>query len=621
MKKKIKPKDTFEIDNKSLGRLRLEIVTIIVFFLAILTRLWFLQGIEAKTYRQLAEQNRTRILPIEAPRGVIFDRHGQLLVKNRLSLTVSLSQKQAGNHRLISKLAKLLSVSKKEIKKQLKSKKSSDLRAKPIRRDVSVEVVSYIQEHQKQFPGVRIKVEPVRQYTNGSLASHVLGYVGEISDQELKLKSFSSYRPGELVGKDGVEKSYENVLHGNNGYEVIEVNAANKPVKLLRKTNPSPGNDLKLTIDKDIQLSAEQALAKGIEKVKKGKYKHADAGAAVVMSPKNGEILAMASYPGYDPTNFVTGISSDLWSKLTSKESHFPLNNRAIMSSYPIGSTFKVVTAAAGLATGVVNPSSVVVCRGRWSGFGKRWLKWGWKRSGHGAVKLVTAIKVSCDIYFYEVGYRIYRRGQEELQQWARRFGLGKKTEVDLPGETAGRVPDKKWKRQWNKNWPENQAWFPGDTVNLAIGQGDLLVTPLQLANIYAAIANGGLLYQPHVVKEVLATNGKDSYQIPSKVIGKLDLPAKSIQIIGTGLREVTKKGGTAGSVFRGFPVPVAGKTGTAEVIGKDDFAFFVAYAPADDPQYVVAVVIEQGGHGGSAAAPVAKEIFSDIFGVANQTK
>ncbi len=287
------------------------------------------------------------------------------------------------------------------------------------------------------------------------------------------------------------------------------------------------------------------------------------------------------------------------------------------MSGYPTGSTFKVVTALAGLANGIVNPATTFICRGRWNGWGSGWTKWGWKRSGHGKVNLLRAITVSCDVYFYELSYRLYKKDNEALQFWARKLGLGSKTGIDLPGETKGRVPDKKWKKAFNKNWPENQTWFPGDTVNMAIGQGDVLLSPLQLAVVYSTIIKDGVSYQPHIVKQILTTDGKVVADISPKIKSTISLPASYFEDIKAGLKKVTTSPeGTASRIFRGFPIPVAGKTGTSEVAGKDDFAFFAAYAPADNPKYVITVVVEQGGHGGSIAAPAARRILSDIYHV-----
>jgi len=606
-----------EIEDATLVRIKI-LATLVAIMLSVLTvRLLFLQVIKGDSFKMMAEENRIRAINITAPRGKIYDRNHGLLINNRLAMALTIMPKSFKNKRLLKRLSKLLGMPVNEIDKQISSKRSNPLKPKVVKRDISNELVAYIKEHQDKFPGIEIISEPIRDYPNKNLAAHVLGYLGEISDKEIELSKNKDYDLGDLIGKSGVEKEYENILRGSKGIEYIEVDAANRPIRTIKREEPDPGNNLILTIDKKIQASAESALTNAIEHAKKGKFKHAAAGAIVVMDPNNGEILAMASRPSYDPEIFIGGISNKQWNDLNSKSSLYPLNNRALMSSYPTGSTFKVVTALAGLANGIINPVTTFVCAGRWNGWGNGWTKWGWKRSGHGKVNLTRALTVSCDVYFYELSYRMYKKDNEALQYWARKLGLGSRTGIDLPSETRGRVPDKKWKKAFNKSWPENQTWFPGDTVNMAIGQGDVLLSPLQLANVYSTIVKDGVDYQPHIVKQILTTDGKVAADISPKVKNTLQLPAGYFEDIKNGLKKVTTSPeGTASSVFRNFPIPVGGKTGTSEVAGKDDFAFFAAYAPADDPKYVIAVVVEQGGHGGSTAAPAVRQILGDIYNI-----
>lgn len=611
----IKPKEQ-DIEDRTITRMGVLAAFVAVTFSILAIRLWFLQAVGSEYYKKMAEENRIRTVNINASRGIIFDRNRQPLAVDRLALTLTITPAYANDRALIKQLSKVLGMSVSDIKKQISSRKVDPLKPRVIKRDLSADTVAYIKEHQGEFPGVEIIDEPIRDYPNGSLASHILGYISEISESEIGQEDFKDYDLGDLIGKSGVEKQYESVLRGTKGIEFLEVNATNKPIRTLKREEPDPGNNLVLTIDKNIQESAERALAGAIENAKKQKYPNANAGAIVVMDPRNGELLAMASYPTYDPRLFSGGISTEQWAFLNNESNLYPLNNRALMSGYPTGSTFKVLTAIAGLRTGVITPNTTFFCKGRWTGFGGRWVKWCWKRSGHGRRNLASALTVSCDVYFYEVAYLLQRRGQEELQLWSRKLGLGSKTGIDLPGETPGRIPDKKWKRAFNKSWPENQAWFPGDTVNMAIGQGDVLVSPLQLAVVYSAIANRGKVYRPHVVKEILSTDNQMKTAHTSEV-RQLDIPAADFDAIREGLKQVTSSPeGTAAGVFAGFPIPVAGKTGTSEVFGQDDYAFFAAYAPADEPKYVITVVIEQGGKGGQAAAPAARRILGDIYGL-----
>ena len=598
--------------------IRVDILVAIVFIAlsVIVMRLWYLQALNGEKYGVFAEENRIRSLPVRAPRGKILDRERRPLAVNRLAFTMTLIPEKMDDEKLLSRISELLEIPLERIKNQVESKLVDPLMPRVIKRDVSPDIVAYVKEHADKFPGVEIIDDPIRDYPRGTLASHVLGYLSEISDEEME-KEDPVYLLGDLIGKNGVENEYEDVLRGSKGVQVLEVNANNESIRTLKREVPDPGNDLVLTIDADIQEVAERALQKGMDLTAKDGFKNAKAGAIVVMDPNNGEILAMTSLPTYDPRIFSGGISEADWMMLNDENNLYPLNNRAMMSSYPPGSTFKIVTSIAGLRTGVITSGSRFTCTGAWTGWGQRWMKPCWKRSGHGSRNLEGALIVSCDSYFYDVSYLIHKRGKEELQFWSRKMGLGAKTGIDLPGETKGRIPDKKWKAEFNKTWPENQTWFPGDTVNMAIGQGDLLLSPLQLASIYSIIANEGLIPNPHVVKEVITTDGKKAMVVEAKELKKLDVPANDFATIERGLRKATTVAdGTAFGAFLGFPIPVAGKTGTSEVAGKDDYAFFAAYAPVNDPKYVISVVIEQGGHGGSAAGPAAREIFDYLFGI-----
>jgi len=338
-----------------------------------------------------------------------------------------------------------------------------------------------------------------------------------------------------------------------------------------------------------------------------------------VLEVKTGAVVAMASAPTYDPSIFLGGVSDAEWAMLNKKSSEYPLNNRAIMAAYAPASTFKAIVAMAGLQTKLITPSTVFNCPGFWTGMGKQWGKWCWLHSGHGNVSLYKAIGQSCDGYFYGVGKKFYDAKGEKLQDFARTMGLGAKMGIDLSGEVSGRVPDIAWKKAYNKNYPEYQQWLPGDTVNMSIGQGDLLVTPLQLASAYATLANGGIVVRPHVLAAVLAPDGSPSVVASVTVISDPQLSATNLATLRRALVGVTTTGTGRGS-FVGFPVSVAGKTGTAQVNGKDDYALFACYAPAAAPKYAIAVIIEQGGHGGSVAAPAARQIMSKLFRVKYRT-
>ncbi len=601
-----------DLSEKTQLRVRVIAVAATVVLAVLLARLWMLQAVLGSEYKLMAEENRTREVSVDAQRGLILDRRGEPIVKNKTSIAVVIDPEKIDDTPGLRRLAKTLDMSVSLIKERMASERDDPLKPRVIKRDVRAETIAYIEENQGDFPGVDLKVESIRDYVKGSLAAHVIGYLGELSSEERKDPDYAHYELGDLVGKSGVERVYEGVLSGTKGTEFVEVNAAGQSMRTVGSSNPDPGNDIVLTIDRRIQESAERALESMIKETQKTKFKNAKAGAIVVMEPR-GEILALASYPSYNPEVFTGGISNDQWAYLNDEKNEFPLNNRTIMSAYPPGSTFKVVTSVAGFKTEVMNTGTTVFCSGLWTGLGERWAKRCWERSGHGLNAIVGALEVSCDVFFYDIGYRLDRLGREDLQTWSRNLGFGARTGIDLTSEVEGRVPTAAWKKEWNKNYPEYQTWFPGDTVNMAIGQGDMLATPLQVASVYAGIVTGGEIYRPHVVKSVVGLNGRAIKEIEPEVIKKFELSDEQMGAIRTGLRRVVTDG-TARAAFSGFSTPVSGKTGTSEVKGKDDFAFFVAYAPSDDPKYIVSVVIEQGGHGGSAAAPAARKVFEDVF-------
>jgi penicillin-binding protein 2 len=580
----------------------------------LLVRLWTMQVISGSEYAAQAESNRVREVTTVAPRGRILDRHGKVLVGNRPTLAVVAPAAVASDTALLSRLSALLDVPAADIKERVGTRKEAALALRVVAVDVPMDVVAYLTEHESQFPGVEVQTRAVREYPDGALAAHVLGYTGEISENEMASPEFAAYDPTDVVGKAGAERAFESVLQGDRGVRTLEVDASGRPRRVIGETAPEPGRDVVLTIDAKVQKVAESALAQAMQDAHRAGYYKAKSGAAVALDLRSGEVLAMASAPTYDPTVFLGGVSTGEWRSLTSTESEYPLTNRAIMAQYPAASTFKAFTGLAGLQRGITRQWTTYQCRGRWTGMGRQWAKWCWNHAGHGTESFMAGIRDSCDTVFYEIGYAFYKRHDESLQKFVRGFGFGAQTGIDLPGETDGRVPDAKWKRNYNEDYPEYRRWLPGDTVNMAIGQGDLLVTPLQIAATYGGIANGGEVMKPHVLKKVLDSGGKPVLQAEPQVAFRPDVSDANLGIMRTALRSVITQG-TARAVFRGMVTPVAGKTGTAQVAGKDDYAWFVGYAPADHPKYVVAVVVEQGGHGGSVAGPAARQILSALLG------
>ncbi len=581
----------------------------------LLVRTWSMQVLSGDEFSAAAENNRVREISVQAPRGRILDRNGEPLVQNRATLGVTVDPAVRGDTDLLYRLSVVLDVPLAEVTERAASTREAALQPRLVAVDIPMTTVAYLAEHQSDFPGVEVSVVPVREYPNGTLAAHVLGYTGEISETALGSGEMEGYVLGDIVGKGGAESQFEAVLQGEKGYRRMEVDARGKARSVLEEAEPVAGNDVKLTIDIEVQRVAEEALVNALEAAHADDFRNARAGSAVALDIKTGEVLAMASVPTYDPALFIGGISTANWEALNAKDSEYPLNNRAIQGLYPPASTFKAITGMAGLEYGVTSLSHSYYCSGRWTGQGEDWAKFCWDRSGHGSVDFTRGISESCDVVFYEIGIEFYRREAEEMQEFSRRFGLGSRLGIDLPGEVAGRVPDAEWKAEWNRDFPEYQRWLPGDSTNFVIGQGDLLTTPLQMAGVFAGIANGGDVMRPHILAEVLDSKGDPVRVFEPEVAFATGASDASIQAVHNALLAVTE-GGTGTGAFQGFPERVAGKTGTAEVAGRDNYAWFTAYAPAEDPRYAVAVVIEQGGGGGAVAAPAAREILSALLGL-----
>ena len=594
-------------------------------------RLYFLQVLSTAEFTAGAERNQIRLVAEEPARGQILDRNGEVLVTNGMSLVVTVNKQELNKDQLAEvsrRLAQTLEISPEDIDKRLEDRTLSAFTPVPVAEDVTEDDVVYIRENQDQFPGVETKAQPTRVYPQHKLASHVLGYLGEILPEQVDNERYKElqYKPGSIIGRGGIEYAYEKYLHGTEGMRKLEVDSSGEVRRVLGRREPKKGQDLVTTIDARIQQVTEEALARGLEKARtiyhqeSGKRYLAPAGGAVVMDPRNGEIIAMASFPDYDPGAFVGGISQIEFDELNKPESAFPLLNRAIQVSYPPGSTFKPVTAAAALETGVAQPNGRYACPGSMRIADRTFRNW--KTTDSGILTFNQAMADSCDTVFYDWGqqfYRTFRSNRTEvLQDYARRFGFGTKTGVEIPFEKSGRVPDEGWLKAVNKQMPEAfpyATWLPGYTINMSIGQGDVLSTPLQLANAYAAIANGGTLYRPHLGLKLVEDGTEKQIEDEAESRSVAVSPA-SMAAIRASLEAVTTVG-TAASTFVNSPlnsIGVAGKTGTSEFAGKQPIAWFAAYAPVRDPQYVIAVMLEEGGHGGETAAPIARRIFEGIF-------
>lgn len=586
-------------------------ITIAVLFV----RLWTMQVLSGAEYSALADENRIREVTVVAPRGRILDRNGVVLVDNRATLALLAQRSLLEDPTTLRRLSDLLGIPVTAIESRILTSREAALAPHVIAYDVEDRVVAYVSEHLDLFPGVSVEPRTVRTYPNGTLAAHVLGYVGGISDEELASETFIDYDPGDVVGKTGAEAQYESVLQGDRGVRTVEVDAMGRLRRVIDEIEPEQGSDVRLTIDAGVQAVSETALGEAFAAAAGLGFPQANAGAVVALDVKTGDVLAMASAPTYRPEAFTGGISSDEWERITSKESGYPLTNRAISSGYAPASTFKAFVGLAGLEEGVATSGTSWTCEGTWTGMGTQWKKMCWKHSGHGGIGFERGIAESCDVVFYEIGYDFYRSGTEKLQEYIRTWGYGAKTGIDLPGEVTGRIPDAAWKKDFNQNYPEYQKWLPGDTVNMSIGQGDVLATPLQIATSYAGIANGGTLMVPHVFKAALGEDGTEVVVPELKTLAAPQVSDANLAVMQRALRRVVTDG-TGAAAFRSMGVATAGKTGTAQVAGKEDYALYVGYAPYDDPQYCVAVVIEQGGGGGAVASSAARKVLSSLLGL-----
>lgn len=572
-------------------------------FLLLLARLWYLQEVQSDQLLDQSESNRLRFVPVAAPRGAILDRNGKVLVSNTPSFSVSVIPQDVKNKdQLVGNLAHFLNLDPHEIQEKWRK---GEGRAKyyplVVASGITRDQMEFLEENRLSLSGVNIEMKPIRAYTNGSLAAHLLGYLGEISEGELVSDRFREYNAGDYIGKSGIERAWESYLHGSDGGRQIEVDARGRFLRNVEESESAVGNTVVLTVDLDLQKVAEEALAER-------------AGAAVAVDVNSGEVLAFASSPDYDPTLFSGRMPPDKWKEYLEDKRH-PLENKALRGMYPPGSTFKIVTALAGLEEGMVDMHSAVECPGYYK-FGNSTFKC-WEKKGHGHVELKKAIRESCDVYFYKLAERL---GVDRIAKYAKQLGLGSPLGVGLDNEKGGVIPTSQWKlKRFGKRW------YQGETLSVGIGQGYVLATPLQLATMVATVANEGTVFRPHLVKKVVDFDGKVIKEFPPQIIGKTGIRPESYRLVKEGLFAVVNEPHGTGAMARLSEVKVAGKTGSSQVVKlRDskgnvpyqfrDHALFVAFAPFDKPEIAVAVVVEHGEHGGSAAAPVAARILKAYF-------
>jgi penicillin-binding protein 2 len=594
----------FDNVSGSLFRKRIALVSVVVVlvFSVLLLRLWFIQIFSGPAYRNKSEGNRIRLQSIPAFRGMIYDRNGAVLVDNRPAFDLNVIPEEVPDpDKLLESLSGLIPLDVTEARGVLnQGLKSYPFKPVCLQSDIPRDHIAVLETQGFNLPGVLISVRPRREYVYGDFASHILGYMGEISGKELSSGDFPDVRPGDSIGKAGVEMRWQSFLQGRRGGKQVEVDASGRVLRLLSQKPAAPGSAVHLTIDRRLQAVAEQNM--------RGKM-----GAAVAMDPHSGAVLAMVSSPSFDPNHFAKGITKSEWNRISSSP-RFPLQNRVTAGQYPAASLFKIIMAVAALEEGVVDPAEEIFCNGI--------LKLGdssfrcWKSWGHGNVDLYRALVESCDVYFYKVGMRL---GLERIADWSRRFGLGSRTGFELGGEKAGLVPSDEWKRE-----KFGVPWQTGETVSLSIGQSFLLVTPLQVCSMMSALFNGGIVYRPLITKRV-GTEDETVYNFEPEELRRVNISERTLALVKESLvGAVNDKAGT-GRKARLEQAVVAGKTGTAQVVALDksdlfeneedfperfrDHAWFAAAAPAAEPKIAVVVLVEHGGHGGSAAAPIAREM------------
>lgn len=592
------------VGKRSHPRLVVLSYTILIIFIVLVSRLGYLQIAHGQNFRVQSDENRIRLITITAPRGTFYDRNGVGLVSNRPGFSVSLVPISGPiTDEVLGKLAEILGMNVEDIKKKI-DRQENPLEPIRIKNDVSLEIVTKIEEHRDQLPGVTIDIQAIRNYVNNELAAHIFGYVGEISEVEMEKGKAQGYKSGDIVGKFGLEKVYDKDIRGTDGGEQIEVNVTSRPVKMLGKKEPVPGNDLVLTIDSKIQKAAEKAIDDRLHylQTKLGNV-NAKAAAAVVMNPNTGEVLAIVSRPAFNPNWFNGGISSKNW-KMINDNPFDPMQNRAISGEYPPGSTFKIVTGTAALELGKVAPEEKIFDSGH------HWLipKGNAMNEALGWIDFKTALSKSDNVYFYEMGNRL---GIDNLEKYARMYGLGDYTGINLPEESNGLVANQKYKMK-----VYGEDWYLSETFDAAIGQGFQLVTPIQMATVMGEVANGGHRYRPYLVSRIASPSGQIVKTFEPEERGSIKVSERNLNLIRDALHEVAMPGGTAASIFEGFPISIAGKTGTAENPHGDDHGWFVAYAPFDHPTVVVAVIVEQGGFGSDSAGPIARKILEAAFNV-----
>ena len=591
------------------ARLKVGAGFVLVLAAILVLRLVYLQAVKHEHYQALAESNRISLVPTAPYRGVIYDRNGHILADNFSAYTLEITVSEAGDlDALLGQIGALIELTPKNLRqfKRLLAE-SHEFETVPLKSKLTDEEVAILAANRYRLPGAEVKARLFRNYPAGESLSHVIGYIGRINDADLarlrEENKTANYKGSTHIGKVGLEQFYEDVLHGKTGFDSMETDAGGRAVQVLSHTPQVPGNDLILNLDVELQSIAEHAF---------GQFR----GGLVALDPRNGAVLAMVSKPGFNPNLFVDGIDSETWTELNESLDK-PMVNRPLRGIYPPGSTIKPFMALAALELGLRRPEDAIVDPGFYSLPGSRHRYRDWKKEGHGVVDLHKSVVQSCDIYYYKLAVDM---GVERMHDFLEKFGLGQKTGIDIKGESSGLLPSKEWKQKRFK-----KPWYLGETVIAGIGQGYHLTTPMQLAAATATLANGGTFYQPQLVRAIRSSTSRKEIAVAPKVMNRYAIAPEHLRLVNAAMVDVLKPGGTAAAAGAGAPYTIAGKTGTAQVVGikqgqkydesrvaerHRDHALFVAFAPVEAPTIAVAVLVENGGHGGSVAAPIARAVF-----------
>ncbi len=597
---------TKQTNTVAIFRLKIYTACVVILFSILFGRLWYLQVVQGRKFLIQSEENRIRLLRVKAPRGIISDADGFALVRNRPSFNVFVIREDIQDmDDTAARLERFLPLSQEEIINKVKRSRRPKFEPTLVYPDVDLKTVAYLEEHKIEFPGVIVEVDPLRYSIYEEAACHLVGYLGEITERELSDKErYPDARQGDLIGKSGVEQMFNLFLSGKAGGKQIEVNAHGRELGTISQKNPIPGDNVTLTINLHLQLLAEEALGD-------------NPGTVIAINPQNGHVLAMVSHPTFNPNLFAGGISSENWSKLIHNPNK-PLRNKVIQNHYAPGSTFKPMVGSAVLQNKVISSGSVLHCAGYWRAAGT--VKHCWKAGGHGYVDIRQAIEQSCNVFFYQAGVEL---GIDELARYATSYGFGAKTGIELPNEDPGLIPTREWKRERFNNAP----WYPAETMDAAIGQGFVSVTPLQIASMTATIANGGEVYKPMLIKKITKANGEVVQEYQPTVVRRVPVEEKYLQIIREGMWMVVngKKGTARGSKIKEFEF--AGKTGTAQVVRLQDWdseeeipvhlrdhGWFISFAPVEKPEIAMAILVEHGMGGSRSAAPIAKYIYERLY-------